>query len=456
MLITTIWLILITTIKKKTFNKRKENQKKFDIIQENLSQDINKKKDSNREIAHFTGVTNNNLRYPLVTRPSRFEVPNNVIQHTSYQPELYFFKVDTNAEKVDTNAEKVDINAEKVDTNNLEIEKVDTNAGKVDTNAEKVETTNFEKPSLKNFQSAKNYIKGGYLCNQPEYRKIFEELGENGYRGIASSQTALLPQNILKTDPLDNLLNPDNFRKDDLMLADNNILNKVIEPLTDLPCKINKPFLSYILENLPCIIETGVLPPLNKTSFESIQEWVLFQRKVFVSEKKCIIFTGKEGVRFTDNKLPQGLHRKLEEDVFKNAKVGFNSIYAISQQRVRTLQTAIALQNLPIYFGMQFDKRGRMYYKTEFNPLGDQFTRNFLQFSEPSFIKPNEESEFYFFVALGKAIKNHKNFQQAFDFVKDNKKEILDTLNNFHWVTFKEPFTALNLIIQFKKVFRNT
>lgn len=161
------------------------------------------------------------------------------------------------------------------------------------------------------------------------------------------------------------------------MLADNILSSQVIEPLTDLPCKINKTFLFYILENLHCIIETGALPPLNKNYFEDIQEWVLFQRKVFVCEK-CTLFTGKEDVRFTKNGIPQGLHKKLEESIFNSTKEGFNSIYGISRQRVRTLQTAIALQNLPIYFTMQLDKRGRMYYRNELNPLGDQFTRNLL------------------------------------------------------------------------------
>lgn len=199
----------------------------------------------------------------MVTKPANFEMPKYVIQHNIYQPTFYFF------------------------------------------------TQSSDKSSSKVFQSAKKNFNGGYLCNTLEDNKIFKDIGGNNYIGITSSQLSLLPQDNLKSYFLDDLLNPENFRQYDLMLADNILSSQVIEPLTDLPCKINKTFLFYILENLHCIIETGVLPPLNKNYFENIQEWVLFQRKVFVCEK-CTLFTGKEDVRFTKNGIPQGLHKKLE------------------------------------------------------------------------------------------------------------------------------------------------
>lgn len=389
-------------------NTQKENKKIFDLIKKITSY-------SKKKIQYITGktinsfnLTNQNLSYPIISKPLPFKIPKNITQFSnqSYKPKIYFFN--------------------QIDNNN-------------------------EVPLSNSYQSATNYVGAGFLSNNHEYQQVFQALKSNHYVGVTSNQTSLLFNINFIQDPLDTALNSDAFRKDDLMVANHNLIKNVIEPLTDMPCKINKLFLFYILENLPSIIESGALPPLNNASPESIQKWVLYHRKVFVSQEKCIIFTRKNGVRFTNNKIPQGLYRKLQEGVFKDPKAAYASIQAISQKRVRTLQTAIALQNLPLYFVMQLDKRGRMYYKGEFSPLDDQFSRNLLTFSEPSLVKPKSEAEFYFFVALGKAIKTPDSFQKAFEFVVNNKKNILDTLKNFHWVTFKEPFLALNLILQFKK-----
>lgn len=36
-------------------------------------------------------------------------------------------------------------------------------------------------------------------------------------------------------------------------------------------------------------------------------------------------------------------------------------------------------------------------------------------------------------------------------FVKQNKKEIIASLETFYWTTFSEPWVSLNLILEFKR-----
>lgn len=215
--------------------------------------------------------------------------------------------------------------------------------------------------------------------------------------------------------------------------------------------KINTLFLTYFQENLHCIVETGLLPPLKKTGNESLQKWVLFQRNLFVSEKKTKIFTGKI-INISINGFPQGIQKTLQKSVFDTPVKSYASIRGISAAYTTALRNAVASVNYRLFFPMQLDWRGRLYYRTGFSPSQDAFTRTLISFSEPILIKANTDSEYFFFVALAKAIKKQdaSSYQKYFNFVLDHQEDILESLTNFYWVTFDEPFVALNLIQNFK------
>ena len=291
-----------------------------------------------------------------------------------------------------------------------------------------------------------NSLVGGYLCNNPEFRGIFAQNENSTYSGLTSGQACLIPRKGFQNE----IFSTNNFKKDNFKLVEKSVVQDLIEPLSHLQCQINVFFLNYILENLHCIIETGCMPPLKNIGPDNFQKWVTFQRSVLVSGQSQKIFTGKK-ILITKKSYPQGLTKKLKENVFKNKKYRFNSIQSASKRTTRILKTAIGFINLPIYFMLELDKRGRVYYRNEFSPVQDSFVRSLLIFSKPSLIKTGGEAEFFFFVALGKAVQGHKTMQDAFTFVCKNEENLLNSLENLNWVTFKEPFIALNLILQFQK-----
>jgi len=298
------------------------------------------------------------------------------------------------------------------------------------------------------YRSAKHYTKGGYLCNNSKYNNIFENSKNKNYTQLTTAQTTLLPHNGVQ-DPLSNILKTELWKTTDLNIKQNSFVENTLQPLINKYYIINNPFLKYILENLHCIIECGLMPPLNNIADSDIARWIYFQRDLFISENRKQIFTG-QSINITVNGLPQGLGKKLKESLFTNKLKAYSSIKGIREKILRSIKTAFSFINSPIFIPIQLDWRGRIYYRTEFNPLQDSFTRTLLNFSKPSLVIKDTDAEFFFFVALGKSIKKQKSFQDSFNFVVKHKKNILESLENFNWVTFDEPYVALNLILNFK------
>lgn len=141
----------------------------------------------------------------------------------------------------------------------------------------------------------------------------------------------------------------------------------------------------------------------------------------------------------------------MQKTVFDTTVKSHASIRGISAAFTTALRNTVAYVNSPLFFPMQFDWRGRLYYRTGFSPSQYAFTRSLINFSEPILIKAGSESEYFFFVALAKAIKKQdpSSYQKYFDIVLDHQEDILESLTNFYWVTFDEPFIALNLIQNF-------
>lgn len=141
------------------------------------------------------------------------------------------------------------------------------------------------------YRSARHFIKGNYLCCAEKLKSIFEHFSDTipmqSSLSLTSGQSSLFPYKGYD-DPLNHILTPDKdlWKNNDLFIKENSFIENVLFPLVQSYYKINTLFLSYFPENLHCIVETGLMPPLQNTDDESLQKWVLFQRNLFVSEKK--------------------------------------------------------------------------------------------------------------------------------------------------------------------------
>lgn len=331
------------------------------------------------------------------------------------------------------------------------------------------------------FTSAREILGGGPLYTSKKNTKIFAKSlnktnQESHIEGNAGdrieSVCSYQESSLLGDSSAINLLfsKQPYFRKSDFALSNNNIGLNMVNSLMKLPCQINVPFFKYVIENLSPLVQVGLLPPLlsleminsnniktNKKQFLSlIETWYDFHNRLLALNKEetktKIIFTGKE-VRLTDNNLPHSLDKKLEKVLFKNKKSACLSLQGISDSFSRSLQMSWFFINTPLFFSMKFDTRGRIYYKNEFSPLQRPFGRHLIRFIKPSLIKTGSKEEFIFFSELGMAIKEHSCYKEAFAFVCENKDEIIQSLKNFSWTTFKKPWASLDFILEFQHYF---
>ena len=125
------------------------------------------------------------------------------------------------------------------------------------------------------------------------------------------------------------------------------------------------------------------------------------------------------------------MDKKLEEILFKTKKTALPSLQGTSESFSRSLNKGYLYINTPVFFAMQFDTRGRIYYRNEFSPLQNPFGRNLLRFIKPSLIKTGSKEEFVYFAELGMAIIKHSCYKNAFAFVCENKKQIISSLDYF-------------------------
>lgn len=304
------------------------------------------------------------------------------------------------------------------------------------------------------FTSAREIIGGGPLSTSKKNKKMFarrfknikekhETEGQNDTDYLSSYPISSLLGEIFA----ENLFFPKqpDFQKTDFFLSNNQIGLNLINGLMELPCQINVPYLKYVLQNLHFLVEIGILPSLeirnspdikaNKREFTALIEtfYNYHTRLLALNEggkKTKILFTGKR-ISLTDNGLPHALDTKLEKTLLKKKKSALLSLQGISHSFNRSLKTGWSYINAPVFFSMKFDTRGRLYYRGSFSPLLRPFGRNILRFVTPCLIKTGSSEEFIFFSELGLSIKQHSCYRDAFDFVLQNKEEIIDTLNNF-------------------------
>lgn len=320
------------------------------------------------------------------------------------------------------------------------------------------------------FIFVKAILGGGPLSSAKENREVFVERFKKDKEKNYTDFFCFYPQSSLLGDiPVRNFLLSKqlDFQKSDFALSNNKTGVKMINNLMKLPCQVNVPIYKYVIENLHCLVEIGILPPLEVSNSPNIKEnkrelsqtieiWYdLHKDLLALDEKKKktkIIFTGKK-IFLTECNFPHSLDKKFEEVLFKTKKTAFLSLHGISESHKRSLKTTQDLINGPAYFSMKYDTRGRIYYRTEFSPLQRPFGRNLLRFIKPTLIKTSSKQEFIFFAMLGMSIKKHSSYRDAFAFVCKNKTEIIESLNNFYWTTFQEPWVSLNYILEFKRYF---
>lgn len=171
----------------------------------------------------------------------------------------------------------------------------------------------------------------------------------------------------------------------------------------------------------------------------------------FFRENRLFHMLGGKDCFFTSKGILQGAHKKLKEAIYDHPSRAILSLKGISDAYNRHLDSANTYQNLPLFFQIILDTRGRMYYIGDFGPLQLSFATNLIVFAKSCKVSSNSIEEYEFFVGIGKMIKSQESSQASFDFVNKYKKEILDSLNNYLWLIFKEP--SLALILQLKKYF---
>jgi len=154
---------------------------------------------------------------------------------------------------------------------------------------------------------------------------------------------------------------------------------------------------------------------------------------------------------FTSTGLLQGSRKTLKKAIYDNPNRALLTLQGISGTYNRNLKYAIAYKNLPIFFQVILDSRGRMYYSGDFGPLQSSFGRNLITFAQSCKVSSNSIEEYEFYVGLGKMIINQESNNDSFEFVKQFQTEILSSLDNFLWLIFKEPWYALSLILQLKE-----
>ena len=67
------------------------------------------------------------------------------------------------------------------------------------------------------------------------------------------------------------LKQPD-YQNTSFALSNNYVGLKMINRLMELPCQINVPFLKYVIDNLHCLVEIGILPVLDIKNSRNIEE----------------------------------------------------------------------------------------------------------------------------------------------------------------------------------------